>query len=76
MQSEIKMRGLEGNSFLTEVTRGFKQIGQFVGTYRILQGAYDVTKQMVNEVINIDSAMVELRKVSDGSDFQLAQSFD
>ena len=45
--------------------RGFSQIGQFVGVYGVLQNGVDITKQMAQAVIDIDTAMTNLYKVTD-----------
>lgn len=66
-QKTISAEGLLGKGFFSEIKRGFEQIGQFVGTYGAWMQVVDVFRNMVTEVINVDSAMTELRKVSDAS---------
>lgn len=67
LQRNISADGLLGKSFGDELSRGFRQIGQFVGTYGAYIQIIDLLKSMANEVINVDSAMTELRKVSNAS---------
>lgn len=76
VKSAISAEGLTGRSIFDEMSRGFKQIGQFVGTYRLIMESIKTIKQMVNEVINVDSALIELRKVSNASDAEISKSFE
>lgn len=75
LKSSITAEGLTGNSFMTEVGRGFKQISQFVGVYGILQKGKDVAKQMVNSVREVDTAMTDLRKVSEAPEADIQNYF-
>lgn len=74
--SEAEKQGMVGNSFMVELKRGFGQIGQFVGVYGVLQRGVDVAKQMAQAVLDVNTAMTELRKVSNASDVQLNTYFD
>ena len=67
VQKTISADGLLGRGFFSEIKRGSEQIGQFVGTYGAWMQVVDVFRNMVTEVINVDTAMTELRKVSDAS---------
>lgn len=63
--STAQEKGAVGNSFWAEIKRGFSQIGQFVGVYGILQNGVDIVKQMAQAVIDVDTAMTNLYKVTD-----------
>lgn len=76
VKSAISAEGLTGRSIFDEIGRGFKQIGQFVGTYRLIMESIKTIKQMVNEVTVVDSALIELRKVSNASDAEISKSFE
>lgn len=76
VKSAISMEGLTGRSLFDEIGRGFKQVTQFVGTYRLIMSTIRGIKQMVSEVRAVDSAMIELRKVSNASDAELSKAFD
>ena len=76
VKSAISAEGLTGRSIFDEMSRGFKQIGQFVGTYRLIMESVKTIKQMVTEVTAVDSALIELRKVSNASDAEITKSFD
>lgn len=74
--SNVQRDGLTGRSFFHEIGSGLSRIGQFVGTYAILQKCVQTLKQMGKAVLDVDTAMTELRKVSDASDLQLSTYFD
>lgn len=67
--------GKTGKSFTQELGRGFKQIGQFAITYGAIQRIPYLLKQMANATLEVDTAMTELRKVSDASEGQLNDYF-
>ena len=77
-KTEMELTGNVGKSTLGEIGRGFKQIGQFALTYGIIQRiAYNVPRQLANSVLEVDTAMTELRKVSDDfEDGKINQYFD
>ena len=75
VQRDISAQGLLGKSFFDDLKRGFEQIGQFVGTYGAWMQVVDVFRNMVTEVINVDTAMTELRKVSEASASQIDNYF-
>ena len=76
VKSAISAEGLNGRTIFDEISRGFSKIGQFVGTYRLIMESVKTIKKMVNEVTAVDSALIELRKVSDASDAEIQQSFE
>ena len=75
LKSTISAEGLTGRSIFSEIGRGFKQIAQFVGTYGLIKQIPQTIMKMAGETIKVDSAITELRKVSDASDAELANSF-
>lgn len=62
--SDAERQGMVGNSFWAEMKRGFGQIGQFVGVYGVLQKGVDIAKQMAQAVLDVDTAMTNLYKVT------------
>lgn len=75
--SQAKTEGLIGKSWLDEGKRAFSQIAEFTGMYAIAQNLMqDVPRQMVQAVLDVDTAMTELRKVSDESEQQINQYFE
>lgn len=69
----MELTGKVGRSFPQEFMRGFKQIGQFVGTYGIIQRIPEVFNEMVNAVIEVDTAMTNLYKVTDETDAKYSE---
>lgn len=74
--SQAQLAGKTGRTFWGELGRGFKQIGQFVGTYGVYMRAVQVLKEMAGAVKDVDDAMTELRKVTDAPMSQVAAYFD
>ena len=65
-----------GNTFGTTFSKAFASISNYVTVSMILYEAVNAAKQMYNAVSDIDSAMVELNKVSDVSSSRMAQTFE
>lgn len=76
IDSQMKASGNIGHSWFTEAKNAMGRIGSFVGVYGIIQQGVQTAKQMTRAVLDVDTAMTELRKVSDASDFQLNSYFD
>ena len=68
--------GLLGKSFGDEIKRAFTRIGEFTGIYYVTSKLRQVPQQMVSEVIKIDTAMTELRKVSTASASEITNYFE
>lgn len=76
LKAKISAEGLTGKTVFEDLKRGAKQIFQFVSTYGLYQKMFDVGKQMIQNVVNIDTAMTNLKKVSDASSTDIANYFD
>lgn len=75
-KTEMELSGNVGKSFTEELGRSFKKIGIFAGTYGIIQRlAYQVPRQLAKAVLEVDTAMTELRKVSDASGLEITNYF-
>lgn len=71
--SEMQALGKTGKSALDDFKRAFSRITQFAGAYGLIQNvAFEVPRQMVQAVRDINAAQIELRKVSEASDSQLS----
>lgn len=68
LDSEISAKGLKGRGLFDEIGRGFRQIGQFVGTYGLLQQVPEVMSKMINETYKVDDAMTQLQMATNVSD--------
>ena len=75
--SQAQLAGKTGKSFVDDFGRAFGQIFQFAGAYGMIQNViFDVPRQMVQAVQDINAAQIELRKVTDASDAQLTAYWD
>ena len=76
LNSELKITGQDTTSFLGTVSERLKGVNaQFIAQYLSLQDLIRYIKVAADTVIQLDSALTELRKVSDASTERLTQSF-
>ena len=76
LKAEITAAGLGGKSFGDQLKNAFVHIGEFTGIYAITSQMRQLPQEMVQEVIKIDTAMTELRKVSTSSASEISNYFD
>ena len=76
LKAEITAAGLGGRSFGDQLKNAFVHIGEFTGIYAITSQIRQLPQEMVQEVIKIDTAMTELRKVSTASASEISDYFD
>lgn len=76
LKSEINAAGLGGLTFGDQLKRSFSRISQFTGIYAITSQVKQLPREMLQEVIKIDTAMTELRKVSTASASEISDYFD
>ena len=80
LKAKISAEGLSGKSWIDELSRGFKQIGQFAYTYGFIQEFPELIMRSVSELKEMDSILTEISKTSDLTSSQLKQlgkdSFD
>lgn len=75
--SEIGKEGLLGLSFADRFKKSFGQIFQFSGIYSMIQnGIFEIPRQVITAVKDINTAQIELAKVSDASGSQLSSYWD
>lgn len=65
LKTQISAEGLTGKSFLEELGRGFKRIGEFAWTYGLIQQIPNALSQSVNELKQIDTIITEISKAAD-----------
>lgn len=73
---QMQAAGKTGKSFWQEIGRGFKQIAQFAGTYGMIQRIPQEIGKMYQETVKVNSAQIELAKVSDAPTSQLTKYWD
>lgn len=77
LNAELEKSGRTGKSFWTQISKAItSQSAQFVATYLSFQDIVRYAREVVTTVTQIDSALTELRKVSDASTERLAQNFE
>ena len=65
--------GKTGASFGAEFKRAFEQIGQFTAIYGVIQRIPETIMNMANAVIEVDTAMTNLYKVTDETDAKYSE---
>lgn len=77
LNSELKITGQDTTSFLGTVGERLKGINaQFLAQYFSIQDIIRYVQTAAQVVIQLDSALTELRKVSNASDTRLEESFE
>lgn len=74
LKSAVSAEGLNGKGLFGNLRQSFSQLSKFSGVWAMAQGAVvDIPRQIMSAVTDINSAQIELRKVSSASDSQLSQ---
>lgn len=76
IKKSVDMDGLGGKSFISTMGSQLKSVGQILSTYDVIQAGINQIGNMANNVLDINSAMIELRKVSTASDVDIADYYD
>lgn len=77
LKSAVSAEGLNGRGLFGNLRQSFSQLSKFSGVWAMAQGAVvDIPRQIMSAVTEINSAQIELRKVSSASDSQLSQYWD
>ena len=75
--SQAQLAGKTGRSFVDDFRQAFGRIFQFAGAYGLIQNViWQVPRQMIQAVRDINAAQIELRKVSEASNAQLTAYWD
>lgn len=72
----IQLDGLGGKGLLTSLGSGLKQLGQLASTFNVAQMGIESINDMARNVLDVNSAMIELRKVSTASDQDISDYYD
>ena len=73
LKTEAASLGKTGSSLFSDLSRGFKQIGQFALTYGGIQKGVDMIMDSVSELKEIDSILTEISKTSDLTNSQIKE---
>lgn len=73
LKTEAASLGKTGSSLFSDLSRGFRQIGQFALTYGGIQKGVDMIMDSVSELKEIDSILTEISKTSDLTNSQIQE---
>lgn len=73
VNSNMISQGRVGKNWIDEMGRGMKVIGQFATTYGIIHRIPEYAMKAVNAVIEVDTAMTNLYKVTDETDAKYSE---
>lgn len=76
LKLEVRSAGKLGKSFGDSIKQGMESFSTWLPASTLIMSGVNAIRNMKNEVIEVDSAMVELRKVSDASDNEKKKYFD
>lgn len=76
LQKSITAFGLDGKTAVNELWDSFKKLGSYIGQAMIISVLYQGLAQIVTKVKEIDTAMTELRKVTDATDAEFESFFE
>ena len=75
IQSQAKLAGLTTNNFATSIKNLVLQVAGFGSAYQIAMKVLNTVKQGVNTVVELDTALVDLRKTTTMSDSDLVSFY-
>lgn len=67
--------GLKGKSFGSSISGAFKSITRYVGVSTLIYSAFNAIKSGVQDVMNLDTALVDLQKTTDATSNQLKEFY-
>lgn len=76
LSRDVQRQGLDHVSVFGRLQKAFSNFGAFFTASRVFYKGVEEIRKMVSAVTELDTAMVELRKVSDASDTQLSRFFE
>lgn len=74
LKSSISADGLSGKGLFGSLQKSFSQLSKFSGVWAMAQGAVvDIPQKIISAITEVNSAQIELTKVSNASGSQLSQ---
>lgn len=67
--------GLKGKSFGSSISGAFKSITRYVGVSTLIYSAFNAIKSGVQDVVNLDTALVDLQKTTNATSNQLKEFY-
>lgn len=75
INSEAKVSGNTVQTFGSKLKAGLGKFANYVGASTMIMGSINTIKKGVNEVVELDNALVDLKKTSDGTTSQLDEFY-
>ena len=67
--------GLKGKSFGSSIKGAFQSISRYVGVSTLIYAAFNAIKNGIQDVIDLDTALVDLQKTTDANEAQLRKFY-
>lgn len=67
--------GLKGKSFGSTIKAAFQSISRYVGVSTLIYSAFNAIKNGVQDIIDLDTALVDLQKTTDATAVQLKEFY-
>lgn len=75
IDSATEAAGLKGKSFGSSISSAFKSITRYVGVSTLIYSAFNAIKSGVQDVVNLDTALVDLQKTTNATSNQLKEFY-
>ena len=75
VKAAAQAAGLTGKSFGTAIAGAFKSITRYVGVSTLIYSAFNAVKNGVRDVVDLDTALVDLKKTTDATDAELKEFY-
>lgn len=67
--------GLKGKSFGSSIKGAFQSITRYVGVSTLIYAAFNAIKNGIKEIVDLDTALVDLQKTTDANEAQLREFY-
>lgn len=67
--------GLKGKSFGSTIKGAFQSISRYVGVSTLIYAAFNAIKNGIKEIVDLDTALVDLQKTTDANEAQLREFY-
>lgn len=75
LMSKARSEGLTGKSLFSEIKQQASKLTQFVSVYSIISKIPQIASSAAQEVLSVDTAMTDLRKVTSATDTEVTNYF-
>ena len=75
VDQEAESAGLKGKSFGSSIKGAFQSITRYVGVSTLIYAAFNAIKNGIKEIVDLDTALVDLQKTTDANEAQLREFY-